>query len=28
MYLLLYEGKDPRHAVVDLMTRRPKHERE
>ena len=28
MYLLLYEGKDPRHAVVDLMTRRPKAERD
>lgn len=28
MYLLLYEGKDPRQAVVDLMTRRPKAERD
>lgn len=26
MYLLLYEGKDPRQAVVDLMSRRLKHE--
>jgi glycerol-3-phosphate dehydrogenase (NAD(P)+) len=28
MHLLLYEGKDPRHAVVDLMTRRLKTERD
>jgi glycerol-3-phosphate dehydrogenase (NAD(P)+) len=26
MYLLLYEKKDPKQAVVDLMTRRMKHE--
>jgi glycerol-3-phosphate dehydrogenase (NAD(P)+) len=26
MYLVLYEGKPPQEAVVDLMTRRPKHE--
>jgi len=26
MYLLLYEGKDPAQAVVDLMSRRLKHE--
>jgi glycerol-3-phosphate dehydrogenase (NAD(P)+) len=26
MYLVLYEDKDPSQAVVDLMTRRPKHE--
>ena len=26
MYLLLYEEKDPRQAVIDLMTRRRKHE--
>jgi glycerol-3-phosphate dehydrogenase (NAD(P)+) len=26
MYLLLYEGKDPRQAVGDLMSRRLKHE--
>ena len=28
MYLMLYEGKDARLAVVDLMTRRPKAERD
>ena len=26
MYLVLYENKDPRQAVVDLMSRRMKHE--
>jgi len=26
MFLLLYEGKDPMQAVVDLMSRRSKHE--
>lgn len=26
MYLLLYENKEPKRAVVDLMTRNPRHE--